>query len=43
MWVKLRREVDALDGEQPTFEQIKNMKYLKYVINESTYHSIRVI
>lgn len=45
MWVKLRREVDALNGEQPTFEQIKDMKYLKYVINESTSpsRSIRVI
>ncbi|KAL8753833.1 MAG: hypothetical protein Q9199_004770 [Rusavskia elegans] len=35
VWAKLRREVDALDGEQPTFEQIKNMKYLKYVTNET--------
>lgn len=36
VWMKLREEVDALSGEQPTFEQIKNMKYLKYVMNEST-------
>ncbi|KAL8786788.1 MAG: hypothetical protein Q9213_002609 [Squamulea squamosa] len=36
VWTKLRREVDALSGEQPTFEQIKNMKYLKYVLNENT-------
>lgn len=43
--MKLRREVDGLNGEQPTFEQIKDMKYLKYVINESTSpsQSIRVI
>ncbi|KAL8804631.1 MAG: hypothetical protein Q9182_002439 [Xanthomendoza sp. 2 TL-2023] len=35
VWTKLRAEVDTLNGEQPTFEQIKNMKYLKYVMNEA--------
>ncbi|KAL8765302.1 MAG: hypothetical protein Q9209_007577 [Squamulea sp. 1 TL-2023] len=35
VWTKLRREVDALGGEQPTFEQIKDMKYLRYVMNET--------
>ncbi|KAL9038319.1 MAG: hypothetical protein Q9180_003212 [Flavoplaca navasiana] len=35
IWAKLRREVDTLNGEQPTYEQIKNMKYLKYVMNET--------
>ncbi|KAL8813860.1 MAG: hypothetical protein Q9223_006877 [Gallowayella weberi] len=35
VWTKLRAEVDALGGEQPTFEQIKNMKYLRYVMNEA--------
>ncbi|KAL8658600.1 MAG: hypothetical protein Q9226_000890 [Calogaya cf. arnoldii] len=35
VWAKLRREVDALHGEHPTYEQIKNMKYLKYFINET--------
>ncbi|KAL8995608.1 MAG: hypothetical protein Q9169_004682 [Polycauliona sp. 2 TL-2023] len=34
VWVKLRQEVDSLGGERPTFEQIKDMKYLKYVLNE---------
>lgn len=34
IWAKLRNEVDTLNGEHPTFEQIKNMKYLKYVLNE---------
>ncbi|KAL8852945.1 MAG: hypothetical protein Q9221_002195 [Calogaya cf. arnoldii] len=37
VWAKLRREVDALHGEHPTYEQIKNMKYVRYVINESMY------
>ncbi|KAL8725263.1 MAG: hypothetical protein Q9166_007465 [cf. Caloplaca sp. 2 TL-2023] len=35
IWAKLRQEVDALSGEQPTFEQIKDMKYLRYLMNES--------
>ena len=35
MWRRLRREVDPLDGELPTFEQIKDMKYLRAVLNES--------
>lgn len=35
IWAKLREEVDALGGEKPTFQQIKDMKYLKWVFNES--------
>ncbi|KAK2808588.1 hypothetical protein FQN50_004620 [Emmonsiellopsis sp. PD_5] len=35
VWQKLQTEVDELAGRRPTFEQIKNMKYLKYVLNES--------
>lgn len=34
IWAKLREEVDALGGEKPTLEQIKEMKYLKWVLNE---------
>ena len=34
IWAKLREEVDALGGEKPTFQQIKDMKYLKWVLNE---------
>lgn len=37
IWVKLRNEVDGLNGEHPTFEQIKNMRYLRYLLNESMY------
>lgn len=35
IWAKLRVEVDALNGQPPTYAQIKEMKYLKYVLNES--------
>ena len=34
IWVKLRAEVDQLGGENPTYEQLKGMKYLKAVLNE---------
>ena len=34
IWAKLREEVDALGGQKPTFQQIKDMKYLKWVLNE---------
>lgn len=35
VYAKLRAEVDALNGEHPTFETIKDMKYLRGVMNES--------
>ena len=35
VWQKLRTEIDALDGEPPTYQQIKEMKYLRAVLNES--------
>ncbi|KAK3115953.1 hypothetical protein LTR53_004180 [Teratosphaeriaceae sp. CCFEE 6253] len=35
VWTKLQAEVVALDGEQPTFESLKDMKYLKAILNES--------
>ena len=35
IWEKLQAEVATLNGEAPTFEQIKNMKYLKALLNES--------
>lgn len=34
VWAKLRAEVDSLNGERPTYEQIKDMKYLRAVLNE---------
>ena len=35
IWQKLRAEVDELGGEPPTYQQIKDMKYLRAVLNES--------
>ncbi|THV45676.1 hypothetical protein BGAL_0462g00080 [Botrytis galanthina] len=32
---KLRKEVMGLEGRSPTFEEIKDMKYLKWCINET--------
>jgi cytochrome P450 len=32
---KLRAEVDALNGERPDYQALKDLKYLKYVLNES--------
>lgn len=34
IWAKLRAEVDALGGERPTYQQVKDMKYLRYLLNE---------
>ena len=34
IWAKLRAEVDALNGEAPTYAHIKDMKYLRWVLNE---------
>ena len=34
IWAKLRAEVDAIGGERPTFAQVKDTKYLRYVLNE---------
>jgi cytochrome P450 len=35
VWAKLREEVDSLGGARPTYEQIKEFKYLRAVLNES--------
>jgi len=35
IWTRLRTEVDALQGETPSFEQLRDMKYLRAVLNES--------
>ena len=36
IFVKLRAEVDELGGEKPTYQQLKDMKYLRYLMNECT-------
>jgi len=40
VWDKLQEEVSVLDGARPTAEQLRQMKYLTCVINESQYNSI---
>ncbi|KAF2761351.1 cytochrome P450 [Pseudovirgaria hyperparasitica] len=35
IWAKLRAEVAQLGGAPPSYEQLRNMKYLKYCMNES--------
>ena len=35
VWAKLRAEVAPLAGEPPDYETLRNMKYLKYFLNES--------
>lgn len=42
IWAKLREEVDALGGEKPTFQQIKDMKYLKWILNECTRGNLKL-
>lgn len=34
IWAKLKQEVDRLEGEKPDYETLRNMKYLKNVLNE---------
>lgn len=36
VWEKLQAEVQALNGKKPTFEEMKDMKYLRYCLNECT-------
>ncbi|PLB39757.1 cytochrome P450 [Aspergillus candidus] len=35
IWNKLREEIATLDGRAPTYEQLRNLTYLKYCMNES--------
>ena len=34
IWARLKVEVDELNGKAPDYETLRNMKYLKYVLNE---------
>ncbi|KAF3484248.1 uncharacterized protein GIQ15_03572 [Arthroderma uncinatum] len=34
VWAKIQAEVETLEGRAPSFEEIKNMKYLRYTMNE---------
>ena len=34
VWQKLKAEVDELHGRRPGYEELRQMKYLKYIMNE---------
>jgi len=34
IWAKLRAEVDEIGGQRPSFAQVKDMKYLRHMLNE---------
>lgn len=34
IWTKLKEEVDSLEGRMPTYEELRNLKYLKWCLNE---------
>ncbi|EHK99088.1 putative Cytochrome 52A13 [Glarea lozoyensis 74030] len=38
IWEKLRAEVLSLGDETPSFEQIKSLKYMQWVLNEGIYY-----
>jgi cytochrome P450 len=42
VWNKLRKEVLTLDGRKPSFDDLKSMTYLTWVLNESKqlYHHL---
>ena len=37
VWAKLQQEISHLNGERPTFAEIKELKYLRFVFNECTW------
>ena len=37
IWAKLRDEAELLGGEPPDYERLRNMKYLRYFLNESKF------
>jgi cytochrome P450 len=43
VWNKLKVEVDALEGRLPDYETLKNMTYLKWVLNEGDIFNSRAM
>jgi cytochrome P450 len=43
VYKKLKAEVDELNGEQPSYESLRNMKYIKYTVQESKLHPLSTI
>jgi cytochrome P450 len=40
VWSKLRKSVENLHGQRPTFEQLKEMRYLQFVLKEGIQTSL---
>lgn len=38
IWKTLKAEVDALDGKKPNYETLRNMKYVKCLLNECKFY-----
>ena len=38
IWAKIREEIAFLKGREPTYEELKSFKYLKYCLNECKHH-----
>lgn len=37
IWKKLRAEIDGLRGAKPDYETLRNLKYLRYLLNECSF------
>ncbi|DAA74512.1 TPA_exp: putative Cytochrome P450 alkane hydroxylase [Trichophyton benhamiae CBS 112371] len=35
IWAKIRTEVSSLNGRMPTYNELRNLKYVRYCLNES--------
>ncbi len=35
IWARLRDEIDTLNGKKPSYDELKNLKYLRAVVNET--------
>ena len=43
IWKKLRDEVSILQGQPPTYEQLRGLKYTKHCVNECMYSMARLL
>lgn len=34
VWANLKAEIDEMNGKRPNYESLRNLKYLRYVLNE---------
>lgn len=40
VWKQLREEIASLNGRLPTLDELKQLKYLGYCLNESKFHPV---